>query len=118
MASSLTTTVDLGDVVTTTLELRSKELGDNITNNNALLSYLRAGGREKTFPGGREIMQELRYAQNQTFMFYSGTEYLNITYNDTMTAARFPIKQASIAVVLSGLEDIMNSSNEQMMDLI
>jgi len=118
MASPLTTSVDWGDVVTTTLELRSKELGDNISNNNALLSWLRMGGREKSFPGGREIMQELRYAQNGTFMFYSGTEYLNVSFNDTMTAARFPIKQASIAVVLSGLEDIMNASDEQMLDLI
>ena len=99
MASPLTTTIDWGDVVTTTLEGRSRKLADNITNNNALLERLRKKGKEKTFSGGREIMQELRYAQNQSFMWYSGYENLNISLNDTMTAARFPIKQASIAVV-------------------
>lgn len=118
MASPLVTSVDWGDVTTTTLENRSRTLADNITNNNALLARLKAKGKQKPFSGGREIYQELRYAQNQTFMWYSGTEYLNVSLNDTMTAARFPIKQASIAVVLSGLEELQNASEEQMIDLI
>src|SRR5215471_21227865 len=98
MASPLTTTIDWGDVVTTTLENRSRKLADNITNNNALLAYVKARGKADPWAGGREIMQELKYAQNQSFMWYSGYEPLNISLNDTMTAARFPIKQASIAV--------------------
>jgi len=118
MVSPLVTSVDWGDIVTTTLENRSKKLADNISNNNALMSRLRRKGYEKTFSGGREIMQELRYAQNETFMFYSGYEFLNVTVNDTMTAARFPIKQASIAVTISGLETLQNASDEQMLDLI
>jgi hypothetical protein len=118
MASPLVTSVDWGDVVTTTLENRSKKLGDNITNNNALLMYLKEKGKAKPWSGGREIMQELRYAQNQTFMWYSGFEFLNVSLNDTMTAARFPIKQASVAVTISGLEELQNRSDEQMMDLI
>jgi len=118
MPSPLVASVDWGDVVTTTLENRSKVLADNITNNNALLSRLREKGKAKPFSGGREIMQELRYAQNQTFMFYSGYEFLNVSLNDTMTAARFPIKQASIAVVLSGLEELQNRSEDEMIDLI
>jgi hypothetical protein len=118
MTSPLVVQVDWGDVVTTTLENRSNTIADNITNNNALLSRLRKKGKEKTFSGGREIMQELRYAQNQTFMWYSGYEYINVSLNDTMTAARFPIKQASIAVTISGLEELQNSSVEQMKDLI
>lgn len=35
-----------------------------------------------------------------------------------MTAARFPIKQASVAVTISGLEGLQNRSEEQMIDLI
>ena len=57
MASPLVVSVDWGDVVTTTLENRSKKLADNITNNNALLSYLTEKGKMKPFSGGREIMQ-------------------------------------------------------------
>ena len=51
-------------------------------------------------------------------MWYSGFEFLNVSLNDTMTAARFPIKQAAIAVVLSGLEELQNRSEEEMIDLI
>jgi len=35
-----------------------------------------------------------------------------------MTAARYPIKQAAIAVTLSGLEELQNSSEDEMIDLI
>ena len=52
MASPLVTAVDWGDVVSTTLENRSKTLADNITNNNALLANLRKKGKEKTADGG------------------------------------------------------------------
>lgn len=118
MASPLVTSVDWGDVVTTTLEKRSKTLADNISNNNAILDFLKMKGRSDPWVGGREIYEGLRYAQNQTFMWYSGFEFLNISLNDTMTAARFPIKQASIAVVLSGLEELMNDGDAAMMSLI
>jgi len=118
MASPLVTSVDWGDVVTTTLENRSRKLADNITNNNALLSFVQRKGRARPFSGGREIYEELRYAMNQSFLWYSGYEPLNISLNDTMTAARFPIKQSAIAVVISGLEEIQNSGKEAMIDLV
>src|SRR6266576_6313890 len=114
MASPQVQTLDWGDVVTSTLENRSRKLADNITNNNALLGRVKGRGKADTFSGGREIIQELRYAQNQSFMWYSGYETLNVSLNDTMTVARFPIKQASIAVTLSGLEELMNSGEQQM----
>src|SRR6266576_560604 len=118
MASPLVTSVDWGDVVTTSLENRSRKLADNLTNNNALLMRLRKRGNSTPFTGGRKIIQELAYTSNATFMWYSGYEPLNIALNDTMTAARFAIKQCAIAVVISGLEEIQNSGDEAMMNLI
>src|SRR6266550_8118448 len=118
MASPLVTSVDWNDVVTTTLENRSRKLADNITNNNALLMRMRKKGNMLPFAGGREIYQELSYATNSTFMWYSGYEPLNIALNDTMSAARFAIKQCAVAVVISGLEEIQNSGREAMMNLI
>lgn len=118
MASPQTVNVDWGDVTTTTFESRSGKVVNNLSNNNALWYYISKGRRLNYFDGGREIYQELRYAENQSFMWYSGTEFLNVSHNDTMTAARFPIKQASIAVVLSGLEMIQNSGDEAKLSLI
>lgn len=118
MASPQSFTVDYNDLVTTTMESRSHELADNFTNNNALLSFLKRRGKSRPFTGGREIMQELAYAQNQTFLWYSGFEPLNIALNDTMTAARFAVKQSAIAVVISGLEQIQNSGDAEAIDLV
>jgi hypothetical protein len=118
MASPLSFTVDWGDLVTTTMEDRQRTLADNLTNNNAFLAFLRKRGNSTSYTGGREIMEELAYAQNQTFLWYSGYEPLNIALNDTMTAARFPVKQAAIAVVISGLEQIQNSGRAEAMNLV
>lgn len=117
MASPQVTSVNWGDIVTTTLEARSGNVADNVSNNNALYWQLKKK-KQEFFDGGREIYQELRYAENQNFMWYSGTEPVNVTHNDTMTAARFPLKQASIAVMLSGLDQIQNSGDQAKMNLI
>lgn len=58
---------NLSEIVTTTLRNRTGELADNVTRNNALLTRLNRRGRIKTFSGGRTIVQELAYANNQTF---------------------------------------------------
>lgn len=118
MASPQVVSVDWGDVVTTTLENRSREVSDNMSNNNALYAILSAKDKIEPFEGGREMYEEMSYAENQSAMWYTGTQFLNVGLNDTMTAARFPIKQFSVSVVLSGLESIMNRGEYAMMNLI
>lgn len=59
MASPLVTSIDWGDVVTTTLENRSGRLSDNITNNTALLAFIKTKGKSRPFSGGRDIYEEL-----------------------------------------------------------
>ena len=73
---------NLTEIVTTTLRNRSKELADNVTNHNALLAYLSKKGNVRTADGGRTIVEELEYAENSTFMYYSGYEALNIAPSD------------------------------------
>lgn len=118
MASPQVVSVDWGDVVTTTMENRSGKINDNVKNNNALLSYVSERGNDRPVSGGREIYEEIAYAENQSFMWFSGTEPLSIALNDTMTAARFGWKQCSVAVVISGLEKIMNAGDAAKMDLV
>jgi len=59
-----------------------------------LLARLNKKGNIKTFDGGRTIVQELDYNNNQTFVWYSGYQTLNISPSQTFTAAEFPIRQA------------------------
>lgn len=108
----------LSEIVTTTLRNRTGSLADNVSRNNALLLRLNKRGRIKTFSGGRTIVQELDYANNQTFQWYSGYQTLNISPSQVFTAAEFPIRQAALAISISGLEEIQNSGEEAIIDLL
>ena len=109
---------NLSEIVTTTIENRSKKLADNVSNNNALLARLERKGKRKPVSGGRQIVQELEYGENSTFGWYSGYDPLNISPSDVFSAAVFDWKQCSVAVSISGLEELMNSGEEQMIDLL
>lgn len=109
---------NLSEIVTTTLRNRTGKLADNVSRNNALLARLKEKGKAKPFSGGRTITQEIEYAMNGTYRRYSGYEVLNIAPSDVMTAAEFPIRQAAVAVSISGLEQLQNSGKEQVIDLL
>ncbi len=106
------------EIVTTTLRNRSGKLADNVTKNNALLYRLRARNRVKPVSGGRTIVQELNYQENQTYKRYSGYEALNISPSDVFTGAEFNYAQAAVAVSISGLEMLQNSGEEAIIDLL
>lgn len=109
---------NLSEIVTTTLRNRTGVLQDNMSRNNALLARLNRKGRIKTFSGGRTIVQELNYANNTTFTWYSGYQTININPSQVFTAAEYPIRQAALAVSISGLEEIQNSGEEAIIDLL
>ena len=109
---------NLSELVTTTLRNRTKKIADNVSDNNALLSKLSRKGRVMTFSGGREIAHELSYQENQTFKWYSGYETLDNSPSDVLTTATYAIRQASVAVTMSGLEEIQNAGKEQMIGLM
>jgi hypothetical protein len=62
----------ISDIMATTIESRTRQLADNVTNNNAVLKRLSERGRIKTFSGGARIMQELSFAENSNAGWYSG----------------------------------------------
>jgi hypothetical protein len=106
------------DIVATTIESRSKQIADNVTNNNAALAYIKDKGNVKTVSGGSEILEELSFAENGNGGFYSGYDLLPVAAQDVISAARFVLKQAAVPIVMSGLEGLQNSGKEQMIDLL
>lgn len=109
---------NLSEIITTTLRNRSGELADNVSKGNALLMRLKEKGAWKQ-ASGRSIVQELDYAENGTFMYYSGGEVLNIGSSDVISSAEFDWKQAACAVVATGLEvDVQNTGKEAIIDLL
>lgn len=107
-----------GEITVTTLFNRSKKLADAVSKNNALLRRLSERGRKKTVDGGQAIVQELQYAENGSYLRYSGYDTLNVSPSDVLTAAQFPFAQAACAVTISGLEELQNSGNERVLDLL
>ena len=109
---------NLSEIVTTTLRNRTGELADNMSRNNAALLRLSRRGNSKPFSSGRTIVQELNYANNQTFQWYSNYQTLNVSPSQVFTAAEYPIRQAAVAVSISGLEELQNSGEEAIIDLL
>lgn len=106
------------EMIVTTIRNRQKKFADNVSNSNALLQRLNAKGNVKMVAGGRSIVEELEYAENSTFMYYSGYEALDISPSEVFTAAEFDWIQASVVVSASGLETrIQNSGPEAMIPL-
>ena len=108
------------DIITTTIESRTRALSNNWENNNALMRQLRAKGNSKPFSGGSLILQEIGYTDATTINAnsYSGYEVLNIAPNSPISAAQFAIKQYAAAVSMSGLEMLQNSGKEAFIDLM
>ena len=109
---------NISEIVATTIRNRQKAFSDLVSKHNALLTKLKARGKQKPFSGGTEIMHELEYSENSTFKWFSGYELLNIQPSEAFTAALFAIKQAAVAVTMSGLEQLQNASEEKMIDLL
>ena len=109
---------NISDILTTTIENRSKKIADNVTNNNALLKRLQSKGKMRPFSGGNKIMQELSFAENSNAGWYTGYDILPTGVSDVISAAEFSIKQAAVPVVISGLEQLQNAGREQMIDLM
>lgn len=116
----MATFANLSDIVTTTIQSRSGQLADSVTNNNALLLKMKERGNVKPFSGGNVILQELMYNDPATENAgsYSGYDVIDITPNSPISAAQFDIKQYAAAVSINGLEMLQNSGKEQIIDLL
>ena len=109
---------DVSDIIATTIQSRSGVVADNVAHNSALLARLRQRGKVKPFSGGNVILQELSFSSNTNAMYYSGYEVLKVDPQDVISASSWDIKQAAVAVTVSGLEMIQNAGKEQIIDLI
>lgn len=109
---------NISEIVTTTIEQRSGEISDNVLKHNALYFRLNKKGKIRLFSGGVTINEELSYAENSNFSWYSGYDQLSVGAQDGLTSASFAIKQAAAPVVISGLERLQNSGKEKIIDLL
>ncbi len=105
------------EMVTTTLRNRKKQLADNISKHNALLSRLTSRGRTRRLSGGRSIVTELEYAENSVYQRYSGFDILDVSPSDVFTAAEYNWRNVTVPVQSSGDELRQNAGRERMINL-
>lgn len=108
----------ISDIIATTIQSRTGQIADNVTKNNALLMRLKQKGNIKPFGGGNVILQELSFQANGNAGWYSGYDLLPVAAQDVISAAQYDIKQAACPVTISGLDQLMNSGKEQIIDLL
>lgn len=108
----------VGELAATTIDNYSGTLADNVSIHSPLLRQVFLKGNNKPASGGTTILQELMYAENSTFKWYSGSETLDIANTEVLDAAQFDWKQANVNVVFNGLEEIKNSGDQRIHDLI
>lgn len=106
------------EMMTATIASRSRELTDNVTKNNMLLSWLRERGNNRKIDGGIPILEELLYGENPNFGWYSGPDLLPVAQSEVMTAAEFDLKQCSVQVIITGREKLINSGRAKMIPLM
>jgi len=108
------------DIIATTIQSRSGDLADNLTNNNALLRRLKSKGNVKPFSGGNVILEEIMYNDPATnnANSYSGYEVINIQPDSPISAAQYSITQYADSVTMSGLEMLQNAGKEAIIDLL
>lgn len=110
--------INVGEIQATTIELRSKEVADNVLNNIALLNVLKKKDRVKPFPGGRVAYEPIAYAEASGADWYSGWDTLATTQVDVIDTAQFSLKQIAVPVMMSGTEELQNAGEPQIIDLL
>ena len=108
----------ISDIAATTIEARSGKIRDNVTKNNALLMWLKKSGNIRTFSGGRVIYEEISFAENGNAGWYSGYDPLSVAAADVISAAEFAMKLLAVPVTVSGEEELQNSGEEAIVDLL
>lgn len=105
--------VNITELVTTTLRNRDTMVADNVTNHNGLLRTMEDTGKIKNAGGGRDLNEPLLYNELAT-KFYDGFETFSIdTSQEVIDAAVFQWKQLGGFSFISGKEKIMNREKWQ-----
>ncbi len=106
-------------LVTTTLQNLPSKVLDSLSTNNALLYMLQKRGNLKVVTGGRSFTHPIYYKQNSSYNSYGKLDTISTPLMDDITRAEYPIKIIAGSIVISILEEAMNSGNrEKLINLV
>lgn len=100
--------INLGELMVSTDEKRTKKPSDMVKNANILFHTLDKKGNVSSDLEGRQIYEEFRFAQNSAYQAIDPTQEINLTFNQTFDAFVYSPKQSVIPVMISELEKAQN----------
>jgi len=109
---------NLSEIATATIDNRSGVVADQVTANNAALTYFKKRGGIKKLDGGDNINIEISFQENGNAAWYSGTEAISVGQTDVLSSAQVQWKQLAAAVVISGLDQRKNRGEAKILDLL
>jgi hypothetical protein len=95
-----------------------KKAVDNIFDSDPLLKRSKSKGWYKKIDGGTQIVVPLNYALNNAGGWYSGSQTLNTTDADNITAATYDWRQLYETISVSRIDELKNSGVAQVVDLV
>lgn len=111
--------VNVGDLLTTTLQNQSEIWADNFGDNNAFIALLKKKGKIKKESGGYDVRRPIMYADLSTIMWFDGYDDLDITPSSPLDTSTYQWKLMSASVSISGKEALMNKgSKTQLFNLL
>jgi len=109
---------NIGELLASTDEKRSKKVADLVENANVLYYMMKKKGLVKEDLGGRAIYEEFAYAQNSAYQAIDATQEIDLTFNQTLDAFVYTPKQSVVPVMISELEKAQNSGQFAVLNLI
>lgn len=108
----------LTEIQATAYEYREKKPADAVSDNIALMWFLKKKGRIQEINGGREIWEDIRYAQNAYVQSIDATEEIALGYNQTITGFQYSPKIVVVPTVINALERAQNQGDAKFLDLL
>lgn len=107
----------LSEYITALQRRRQGVARDNVTNNNPLLASLKEYDGLETESGGRSILEEVYFDENDTYTRYYGSQQISTAVNPVLTSPEFEWKQIAIATVINGREERMSAGPDGVIKL-
>ncbi len=104
-------------LLSTTLANFKKTLTDNIFKKNVLLWLLSERNRVSKKGGGRNIVEQIMYEEGESNS-YGEWDKFTISPVEGITAAEYPWRSVWASIIISGLQDLQNDGEEQIIDLL
>lgn len=105
-------------ILATTLANHKDNLVDNVFTARPLAFALKEAGQIRQIGGGHKIVLPLIHALNETASSYAGADTLSTDPSEGISAAEFNWKQFYVTITITGIQEAMNSSVEQVIDLL